>query len=1132
MPEEKKTAQERVMDDREQLFTTIVSRLEEGKLPPWRSGMRIAGDCYNPVSGTQYKGINRLRLNVEAGARGYTDPRWMTFEQAKKEGYMIKRGSKGVPVEYWKQTYKLDGRFLTDKEVQDLRLQGRGDELEKGFNRAMRTVVFNGSQIEGIPPIVVEPMPEHEKVRDIEHIMLNSEATIYFDSMGSNFYSPAADEIHIAPRNMWENKDHLYSTTLHEIAHSTGHETRLGRTMSTAMRSKEYAVEELRAELASIMLSEKYNLTFSQEALDNSISYVAGWKQGLQEDKKILWQSYKDAETIVSYIERNMLQKELTPEKQQALEDILSNGITPEVATQALEEALPPSVAIEADPYDGEDIPIAPEYEPVPPPEVEFADEQVDTLGTANTLFKDLSVTVEFAELPHTSEGNLLVGPEHHVYTPNVTYTGEEAYALLRDLARTDAYRHAQDRGGYDKTYLTIQYKDKQLHHGRLDLGDGLIGRMRAGEAYTLENLKFAAVTQTEVEGIYALADEEARYIAEGNPTIMPIMTSREQAELRNSIVVVSQDNETVLQAKRADLISLNVSRAADMTATDGDRDVGVYRLSSSYKAEAIDSLKKSYKTFEGTLHSARQKSISMEPSVKSESSVGIGGGQADIHDAVPAFGYASKPIEYMQKHEEIIRKCWPKRNDSNPSLRRLHRAAIHNSVKEIRSIQVDKKHLIINPISGTQFTNKNAVRLYATMERRSFDDPRWATKAQAQKVGISLKEGEIGTQVYRYVAGKAVAYTVYNAAQFENFPPRDTDIKIKQHLTHAATESVQKAEQKRTEKTLEPMQQSGTIRGSFTATRKDSSPSGNETPNDGTVFTNPLSGAKFSGKNAEALAAAMARHGYTNPQFVTEKQAAQAGYEIADKSRSITLTRVSNGRAWKYKVYNVADVKRFPAQTVQADELPKRQMQAPVQAKEDYRYEVPREQGIPLSDVKQMYHKALPDTAGNSLFQYTEIHIDAKNKLYAMPSMHAEAHSVVKDTTYLGTYGNKADVPFEAFNQAVQTAYKDNKEGRSLEEINSHVREAIGRSETEFTLVEPKTFTVDTPEKLKSYMRIEMKDLKLQEVVNGLVAKQKVTVEQAYKQLRTHNDPKVAAECLRIQARKNAREAAKGVRR
>ena len=206
--------------------------------------------------------------------------------------------------------------------------------------------------------------------------------------------------------------------------------------------------------------------------------------------------------------------------------------------------------------------------------------------------------------------------------------------------------------------------------------------------------------------------------------------------------------------------------------------------------------------------------------------------------------------------------------------------------------------------------------------------------------------------------------------------------------------------------------------------------------------------------------------------------------------------------------------------------------MQAPVQAKEDYRYEVPQEQGIPLSDVKQMYHKALPDTAGNSLFQYTEIHMDAKNKLYAMPSMHAEAHSVVKDTTYLGTYGNKADVPFEAFNQAVQTAYKDNKEGRSLEEINSHVREAIGRSETEFTLVEPKTFTVDTPEKLKSYTRIEMKDPKLQEVVNGLVAKQKVTVEQAYKQLRTHNDPKVAAECLRIQARKNAREAAKGVRR
>lgn len=918
---EKMTSHDRVMDDRKQLFDVIASKLEEGQLPPWRNGMTIASDCYNPVSNTRYKGINRLRLSVASYINEYDDPRWMTFNQAKQQGYKIKAGSKGTPVEYWKLAYKHNGNIISDKAAEALIKEGRKDELEMGYARAMRTVVFNGSQIEGIPPITVEPIQEPEKIRDIEHIMLNSEAPIYFDVVGRNYYSPSADEIHLTPRNMWENKDQLYSTALHEIAHSTGHDTRLGRGLQGKGFSKEaYAVEELRAELAAVMLSEKYNLTFSQEALDNSISYISSWKQAITNDEKVLWQSYKDAEMIVNYIETNMLQKELTPEKQQALEDILANGITPEVATKALEDALPPSKAAEADPYDGEDVPVA-EYKPT---SVD-TDAPTQQVVDGSKPFEDLAVNIEFAEMVSTEKGSYIIGPDQHKYMPKVTYTGEDAYNLMRDLARADVYRHAQDKGGYDKVYLSIDYKGTNIHNGRMDMGDGRAVDRMDKEAYTMESFADAAVTPEGKAALSELVKEEQRYIAEGNPVVAPFMTREELSKVSNEIVIISQDDTTALRAKRADLVSIAATKEQDVVAMNDTKLMEVYRLDPMYTPESLEYLKSEYKTFDRT-----------PPS----------------------------PME---------------------------------AIMERQVPEVPRKE-VTGPIRGSFKTNDNT-----------------PTKAKKAKAGEELG------------------------------------------------------------------------------------------------ITNPLSGATFYGPAATTLSTVMKERGYEEAKFVTEKQAANAGYEITDKTKGITLSRMSNGKEWKYTVYNVADVKGYPVQTG---------------AKE---VALQQEQGIPLSDVKQMYHKALPDQPKEH--QYTEIHMDKTKTLFAMPTMHAEAASTPKESTYLGTYASKADIDFETFNKAVQTAYKDQAAGRSLEDVKAHLRDITGIREKEFSLYEPKTLQVTTPDDLKSYMKIEMKAPELQNTVNTFVAKKKVTVEQAYQALRAHREPKKVVEHLKVQAHKNAKEAARSRR-
>jgi len=97
----------------------IVAQLEAGTAPwlrPWHPGSANLAP-HNPVSGTVYRGINRLGLSMS----GHDDSRWMTFKQAKDQGYSILAGSKSEPVVFYQwtkeQTLKDEkGKPLLDKD--------------------------------------------------------------------------------------------------------------------------------------------------------------------------------------------------------------------------------------------------------------------------------------------------------------------------------------------------------------------------------------------------------------------------------------------------------------------------------------------------------------------------------------------------------------------------------------------------------------------------------------------------------------------------------------------------------------------------------------------------------------------------------------------------------------------------------------------------------------------------------------------------------------------------------------------------------------------------------------------------------------------------------------------------------
>ncbi len=88
----------------EQITAQTIAQLKRGEAPWQKSAFQHPP--LNPESGTVYRGINRVML----AAQGHSDPRWMTFEQAEKAGYQVRKGSKSQKIGVWQ--YEKDGQKL------------------------------------------------------------------------------------------------------------------------------------------------------------------------------------------------------------------------------------------------------------------------------------------------------------------------------------------------------------------------------------------------------------------------------------------------------------------------------------------------------------------------------------------------------------------------------------------------------------------------------------------------------------------------------------------------------------------------------------------------------------------------------------------------------------------------------------------------------------------------------------------------------------------------------------------------------------------------------------------------------------------------------------------------------------
>jgi antirestriction protein ArdC len=279
----------------------LIEALRAGTAPwqvPWNtSGVPAFQLPYNAISGNRYKGINSLSLLLSR----QSDARWVTFNQAKDNGWQVRKGAKASPIQYVKLTEERTKRDGQGRVVKDD--QGKPQKITVKLDRPIiiSAWVFNAAQVEGIPELIRPELPElgWQPLERAEQLLQNSGAVIRHKAGDEGYYSPLADDITLPLKAQFIEPARYYATALHELGHWTGHETRLDRSVMNRFGSPDYAREELRAEIASMLIGQELQIGHDP---GQHAAYVDSWISLLTDHPFEIHSAAADAEKIYHYL--------------------------------------------------------------------------------------------------------------------------------------------------------------------------------------------------------------------------------------------------------------------------------------------------------------------------------------------------------------------------------------------------------------------------------------------------------------------------------------------------------------------------------------------------------------------------------------------------------------------------------------------------------------------------------------------------------------------------------------------------------------------------------------------------------------------------------------------------------------
>lgn len=297
----------------------LIARMEQMKESKWKKGWtdgRTAqfGLPQNLV-GRPYTGSNAFLCQIHTTMEHYRMPVYLTIKQIRDAGAMIKKGEHSIPIFKWDLRIKgKDGKKLSESDYRNMTKEEQAECTIRPYLKVYNEWNIDQTNLEEVNKEKYDAILKRfnsEPIKD-EVGMYKNEA---FDNLlkeqswvcpieyekfnESAFYSPKRDQIVVpskkqfnisnTPEDVFKDGMEFYGTTIHEMAHSTGHESRLGRdgiVKIDQFGSDQYAKEELVAELTSALIGNA--MGFDSRIRENNIAYLQNWIGSLKKDPKFL----------------------------------------------------------------------------------------------------------------------------------------------------------------------------------------------------------------------------------------------------------------------------------------------------------------------------------------------------------------------------------------------------------------------------------------------------------------------------------------------------------------------------------------------------------------------------------------------------------------------------------------------------------------------------------------------------------------------------------------------------------------------------------------------------------------------------------------------------------------------------
>ena len=333
----------------------MVKIIKKANANNWKKGwMGVNGSIQGlpqNISGRTYSGGNSFFLMFNTAEKGYKTPVYMTFKQAKEQNLHVKSGEKSVPIFKWGLSIKDEnGKRVSEEDYNAMSQEERATMDVRPFPKMFHVFNIDQTNLEEVnkkryDAIVARFKTPEQEVKDTEGMYVNEaldrmfeqkawHANIQYDKPADQaFYRPSTDTIVLpmkeqfklgkTPEEVYHDGMEYYSTALHEMAHSTGHESRLDRKFG-AQGTDNYAHEELIAEMTSALVGS--TMGFDRKILENNANYLSGWLSRLRDKPEtittIMTDVGKASDMIIEKVDEQRIALNQTPLKAGNLEGL------------------------------------------------------------------------------------------------------------------------------------------------------------------------------------------------------------------------------------------------------------------------------------------------------------------------------------------------------------------------------------------------------------------------------------------------------------------------------------------------------------------------------------------------------------------------------------------------------------------------------------------------------------------------------------------------------------------------------------------------------------------------------------------------------------------------------------------